>query len=206
MLDEYRVSVYDDFEPTADEKKLAKQILVLTESIAAQNDDAADAILLGERAVPLFETSGLPLFLLGEIWNVCDEHRGGFLTFNGVCLALRLMGNAQALGDDAALTEVKMGWFRPGKPPYLDALADAPRPQPQPQPQRRLEPQRPTISPPAQSMPSLLEASPTEPGKRSSFWARLAKPLAPSPAPQGSLLPASSQVRSSLRSFNHLTF
>ncbi|KZV85047.1 hypothetical protein EXIGLDRAFT_268305 [Exidia glandulosa HHB12029] len=173
--DDMSISVYDEFEPTAGEKKLAKQLLLVTQSIPTPESSTDDAILLGDRAVPIFETSGLSQYVLGEIWNACDEHRGGFLTFNGVCLALRLMGRAQD-EQDSGVTHgeadgVKMGWFRPGKVPYLDALSDTPRPQPLARPH--------VIPSPAANLPSLLEASPPPSPKRSGFLGRFSRPLQP---------------------------
>ncbi|EJD44861.1 hypothetical protein AURDEDRAFT_166043 [Auricularia subglabra TFB-10046 SS5] len=135
--DQLQLSVFDDFEASAAEKKLARDIFELTDSGDPEKDSGA--ILLGERAVPLFETSGLPSVVLGEIWNVCDELQGGFLTLQGLCLALRLMAHAQKHMDDGkpfpAEREdlVRLDWFTPiNEKVHLDALADAPRARPLP--------------------------------------------------------------------------
>ncbi|KAH7103483.1 hypothetical protein BKA62DRAFT_62967 [Auriculariales sp. MPI-PUGE-AT-0066] len=148
----FSLSVYAEFEATGPEKKLVREIFSLTmgTSNPAELDDPS-AILLGDLAVPLFETTGLPMLVLGEVWNVADEVCGGFLTRNGVALALRMMGWAQFDMDEGKPFAVDVGdvvrleWLRPDGPmPHLDALSDRPNP-------HRKEPKfLPSKRPPAQ--------------------------------------------------------
>jgi hypothetical protein len=68
--------------------------------------------------------------LIGEIWNVADEHCGGFLTRNGVALTVRMMGWAQADMDNGKPFAsdvgdvVRLEWLMPGSHGHLDDRTD----------------------------------------------------------------------------------
>ena len=58
--------------------------------------------------MPFFSHSGLPLPILGEIWQISDPDNSGFLTPERFGAACRLIGHAQAEGASA---EVKPDWL-----------------------------------------------------------------------------------------------
>ncbi|CAN6637962.1 EH domain-containing and endocytosis protein 1 [Trichomonascus vanleenenianus] len=90
---------------SADEKKLYGRLF-------KQGDPEGLGIVTGEVARTLFERSGLPPNVLGEIWQIADTENQGFLDQVGFSLALRIVGKVQA-GE-----------------PVSPALADTPGPLP----------------------------------------------------------------------------
>lgn len=86
-----------------------------------QCDPEGLGIVTGDVARPLFERSGLPAYLLGEIWQIADDANNGFLDQTGFSVALRLIGRVQ-------------GGQR------LSANVDAPGPLPSFDGRQRLEP------------------------------------------------------------------
>ncbi|ODQ66311.1 hypothetical protein NADFUDRAFT_50228 [Nadsonia fulvescens var. elongata DSM 6958] len=60
-----------------------------------QYDTESLGIITGEAARSLFESSGLPPAILGEIWQLSDSDNKGFLDHIGFSGALRLIGHVQ---------------------------------------------------------------------------------------------------------------
>lgn len=73
---------------TNEEKRLFGQLF-------KQCDPESLGIVTGEVARTIFERSGLPPRVLGEIWQLADADNNGFLDQLGFSLALRLIGYAQ---------------------------------------------------------------------------------------------------------------
>lgn len=73
---------------TNEEKRLFGQLF-------KQCDPETLGIVTGEVARTIFERSGLPPRVLGEIWQLADTDNNGFLDQVGFSLALRLIGYAQ---------------------------------------------------------------------------------------------------------------
>lgn len=71
-----------------DEKKVFGQLF-------KQGDPEGLGIVTGEVARTLFERSGLPPSVLGEIWQLVDSDNQGFLDQLGFSLALRIIGHVQ---------------------------------------------------------------------------------------------------------------
>lgn len=61
-----------------------------------QCDPEGLGIVTGDVARPLFERSGLPASVLGEIWQIADDANNGFLDQTGFSVALRLIGRVQS--------------------------------------------------------------------------------------------------------------
>ncbi|KAG9093030.1 hypothetical protein FS749_015201, partial [Ceratobasidium sp. UAMH 11750] len=77
------------FSATAQEQQLIKTVF-------AKADTQDLGVVTGDEAVKVFAGSGLPPTTLGEIWQLADTDNNGFLTENGLGIALRLIGWAQA--------------------------------------------------------------------------------------------------------------
>lgn len=73
---------------SSEEKKLFGQLF-------KQGDPEGLGIVTGEVARTLFERSGLPPSVLGEIWQIADSENQGFLDQLGFSLALRIIGHVQ---------------------------------------------------------------------------------------------------------------
>lgn len=95
-------------------------------TLAAFSERALTPLVLaaGDTAVPFFNHSGLPLPILGEIWQISDPDNSGFLTPERFGAACRLIGHAQAEGGSA---EVKPNWLATRK---SAALRNGRRPAP----------------------------------------------------------------------------
>ncbi|GJJ12460.1 hypothetical protein Clacol_006702 [Clathrus columnatus] len=74
--------------PTPEETSLISAIF----SIA---DPQSLGIITGDAAVKVLSGANLSTSVLGEIWALSDQENNGFLTRNGVAVALRLIGYAQ---------------------------------------------------------------------------------------------------------------
>ncbi|QRV89588.1 calcium binding protein [Ceratobasidium sp. AG-Ba] len=77
------------FSASAQEQQLIKAVF-------AKADTSDLGVVTGDEAVKVFAGSGLPPTVLGEIWQLSDTDNNGFLTENGLGIALRLIGWAQA--------------------------------------------------------------------------------------------------------------
>lgn len=64
--------------------------------------------------MPFFNHSGLPLPILGEVWQISDPENSGFLTPERFGVACRLIGHAQAEGG---VGDVKPEWLTTRKSP-----------------------------------------------------------------------------------------
>ncbi|KDQ12469.1 hypothetical protein BOTBODRAFT_176409 [Botryobasidium botryosum FD-172 SS1] len=69
--------------------------LAFTDQIFRRLDPSNAGIIMGDAAVKLFSGSNLPDLIIGEIWSFADFDGNGWLTRNGVAIAVRLMGWAQ---------------------------------------------------------------------------------------------------------------
>ncbi|KAI0057121.1 hypothetical protein BV25DRAFT_1863870, partial [Artomyces pyxidatus] len=67
----------------------------LVNQIFAKNDPQKFGVITGDLAVSIFSGAKLPSATLGEIWSIADSENQGFLTRNGVAVAVRLIGWAQ---------------------------------------------------------------------------------------------------------------
>lgn len=76
------------FTPTPGEAALVNQIFT-------RNDPQEYGVITGELAVKVFSGANLPSAVLGKIWEIADSENNGWLTRNGVSIAVRLMGWAQ---------------------------------------------------------------------------------------------------------------
>ncbi|RKP30002.1 hypothetical protein METBISCDRAFT_17328 [Metschnikowia bicuspidata] len=74
---------------TQEEKELYSQLF-------RSLDPERSGIVTGEKARLTFEKSGLPPNVLGEIWQLADSSKMGFLTQFGFCSAMRLIGYTQS--------------------------------------------------------------------------------------------------------------
>lgn len=74
--------------PTPDEQSLVSTIF----SIA---DPQNLGIITGDVAVKVLSGANLSNSVLGEVWSLADKENNGFLTRNGVAVAVRLIGYAQ---------------------------------------------------------------------------------------------------------------
>lgn len=74
---------------TQEEKELYSQLF-------RSLDPERSGIVTGEKARLTFEKSGLPPNVLGEIWQLADSAKMGFLTQFGFCTAMRLIGYTQS--------------------------------------------------------------------------------------------------------------
>ncbi|KAL8293725.1 hypothetical protein RQP46_000426 [Phenoliferia psychrophenolica] len=102
------------FHPTQNEKEA-------TQFLFNKADTEGLGVLTGDTAVPFFNHSGLPLPILGEIWQISDPDNSGFLTPERFGAACRLIGHAQAEGASA---EVKPDWLATQGPlPRFDGFA-----------------------------------------------------------------------------------
>ena len=68
----------------------------LVEQIFKKNDPQSFGVITGDVAVSVFGGSKLPSTVLGEIWGLADNDNKGFLDKQGVAVAIRLIGHAQA--------------------------------------------------------------------------------------------------------------
>ncbi|KAH8900865.1 hypothetical protein GQ53DRAFT_740707 [Thozetella sp. PMI_491] len=87
---------------SADEKRFFGQLF-------RQADSDSVGVVTGEIAVEFFEKTRLDSKVLGEIWQLADSENRGFLTPSGFCLALRLIGHAQAGRSPSAELGLQQG-------------------------------------------------------------------------------------------------
>ena len=80
----------------------------LVEQIFKKNDTQGFGVIPGDVAVSVFGGSKLPSTVLGEIWSLADNDNKGFLDKQGVAVAVRLIGHAQA-GRQVAEALLKQG-------------------------------------------------------------------------------------------------
>jgi epidermal growth factor receptor substrate 15 len=69
--------------------------LALVTEILAKADPQKTGIVVVDAAVKVLEGSKLSPDVLANIWDIADEGNNGWLTRNGVIIAVRLMGWAQ---------------------------------------------------------------------------------------------------------------
>lgn len=81
-------AVHEVFAPTTQEVALVNQIF-------AKHDPQNFGVITGDLAVNIFGGANLEVTTLGEIWDIADADKQGFLTRDGACVALRLIGWAQ---------------------------------------------------------------------------------------------------------------
>ena len=87
---------------TAEEKRAFGQFF-------RQADTDGVGVVTGEIAVRFFEKTRLDSRILGEVWQLADNENRGFLTPSGFCLALRLIGHAQAGREPTAELALQPG-------------------------------------------------------------------------------------------------
>lgn len=76
-------------------------------SIFKTLDPKGTGLISGLAAKPLLEASGLPLNVLGEVWNLSDAENTGFLNQFGFCVAMRLIAHAQQ-GDEVSIKNANL--------------------------------------------------------------------------------------------------
>lgn len=90
--------------PTPDETSLISSIFLIA-------DPQGLGIITGDAAVKILSGANLSNSVLGEIWASADQENNGFLTRNGVAIAVRLMGYAQqgqSISDPNLLSKRKL--------------------------------------------------------------------------------------------------
>ncbi|KZV61887.1 hypothetical protein PENSPDRAFT_693017 [Peniophora sp. CONT] len=93
----------------------------LVEQIFAKNDSQGFGVITGDVAVGVFGGSKLPSTVLGEIWSLADNDNKGFLDKQGVAVAIRLIGHAQA-GRQVSEALLR----QPGPPATIEGYAAPP--------------------------------------------------------------------------------
>ena len=69
--------------------------LALVNQIFSKHDLQKYGVITGDVAVRIFASTNLSATVLGQIWGIADAENQGFLTREGVSIAVRLVGWAQ---------------------------------------------------------------------------------------------------------------
>jgi epidermal growth factor receptor substrate 15 len=74
---------------TQEEKNVFGRLFKEAEAIESSG------VITGDVAVKFFERANLDRDILGRIWQIADMENRGYLTPQGFCIVLRLIGHAQ---------------------------------------------------------------------------------------------------------------
>lgn len=89
-------------------------------------DPNSTGLISGLAAKPLLEASGLPLPILGEIWNLADPENVGSLNQFGFCVAMRLICHAQN-GASNLSSELAQNLPSPVSLAHFNSLSSTPQ-------------------------------------------------------------------------------